>query len=563
MDRRWVVPLLGCLVVLAGCSAAPITGADGSGGEIAFRNATEAAGFDYTSQDSGIGNGNDGVFTADVNGDGWTDVLATGGERPALFVNDEGSFERRDSFPRVNGTVQSALFFDYDNDADSDLLLLVENATPVFLENADGEFERRDVGFEQRLSFPVGASAADYDGDGCLDLFVVQSGDWAENTPRGYTQVGSFEGDNGNPNVLYDGDCSGFERAEDAGIDGDHWSLATSFVDLTGDGQPDIHVANDYNNDTLYVNQGDGTFQRRTLGPATDRNGMSSEVGFVTDDDRADLFVTNIYVPMNTARQELSEEEFAIVSDFVYYRLGKRAKGNSLLVSQPNGSLDDQATAFGVQEGGWGWAATFADFDNDGDQDLFHTTQTFVRIHDDDPVWTLPMLFERDGEGFERRDAGDAGFAETDGRGTAALDYDRDGDLDLVVAQYDGGFRLYENVGGDPAAGGDRDGAGTNALQLRLESSEDGPALGARVTVTVDGETTRRVVNARSDFRSQDTRTVHLGLGDATVVDEVRITWADGSDRVLTDVPANRTVTVTRDGSVTASAFAGSGNASG
>jgi hypothetical protein len=556
--RRVAAVALASLLVFAGCStlSQPL-GSDAATEGIRFENATESAGIDYHATGTGSGNGNSGVYATDIDNDGWTDLLIIGGESPALFVNRGGEFERRAAFPNVTADVKSAAVVDYDGDGWDDIVFFRVEDEPVVLHNEGGEFARTDIGLGN-LTYPLGATAGDYDGDGDSDLFVYQSGRWAEHKPAGYSNVSEQVGDdNGNPNVLYENTGEGFERVTDTGIDGRHWSLAASFVDLTGDGNPDIHVANDYNNDTLYVNQGDGSFERRTLGPATDRNGMSSEVGFVTDDDRADLFVTNIYVPMNTAREALSEEEFAIVSDFVYYRLGKRAKGNSLLVSRANGTLDDQAAALGVQEGGWGWAASFADFDNDGDQDLFHTTQTFVRIHDDDPVWPLPMVFERDGEGFERRDAADVGFAETDGRGTAVLDYDRDGDLDLVVAQYDGGFRLYENVGGDPVAEGDRDGAGTNALQLRLKSSEDGPALGARVTVTVDGETTHRVVNARSDFRSQDTRMVHLGLGDATAVEEVRITWADGSERVLTDVPANRTVTVTRGGPVTVAGFTG------
>jgi len=562
MDRRHVVPLLVLLVVLSGCATTITPGGNQQGGEIAFRDVTNESGFDYVSQNSGIGNGNDGVFTADINGDGWTDVLTTGGERPALFVNREGNFERRDSFPRVNGTVQSALFFDYDDDGDQDLLLLVQNAVPVFLGNDDGSFEQHDVGIDQQLTFPVGATAADYDGDGCLDLFVIQSGDWSTDRPEGYTKVGQIEDDNGNRNLLFDGNCGDFERDDDAGIAGEHWSLATSFVDLTGNGHPDIHVANDYYNDTLYVNQGNGSFERRVLGPATDRNGMSSEVGFVTDDDRPDLFVTNIYIPMDSVREQLSDEEVQIVSDFVNYRLGKRAKGNSLLVSQGNGNFDDRATSFGVQHGGWGWGAAFGDFDNDGDQDLFHTTQTFVQIHSDSPVWTYPMVYERDDGTFDRRDASEVGFNETDGRGTAVFDYDRDGDLDLLVAQYNGEFKLYENVGGDPTGDADQSKAGVNSLQIRLQSSDDGPVLGTRLIVDADEETIHRVVNARSDFRSQDTRVTHIGLGDSSTVKEVRIVWPDGSERVLTDVPANHTVTVVRGGKVTSTPFPETGNSS-
>lgn len=87
----------------------------------------------------------------------------------------------------------------------------------------------------------------------------------------------------GNPNLLFDGDCNSFEQVENAGIEGTRWSLATSFVDLTGDGYLDIHVGNDFNTDVLYVNQHDGTFRRVEI-PATDRHAMASEVADVTGD---------------------------------------------------------------------------------------------------------------------------------------------------------------------------------------------------------------------------------------------------------------------------------------
>jgi hypothetical protein len=536
MNRTRVIVALALLVAVAVAGYALASGSDSTDdAELAFANASAETGLQYASKDSGAGGGNASVYAADYDNDNWTDVLAIGGSRPVLFTNQGGEFRRSGQLPDLDVEVHSALFFDYDNDGWQDLLLLPDDGEAVFLHNDHGEFRVREVGLEVPLDYPTGATAADYDRDGCSDVFIYQSGDWVDQTPIGYNTPLDVTEDNGNPNILLNGDCSGFERAADANVSGQRWSLAASFVDLDGNGWPDIHVANDYNNDTLYLNR-NGSFRQVTMGGGTDRNGMSSEVEDVNGDARSDLFVTNIYLPLNESK--LSDEEYRQLKNFKEDRLGKRARGNNLLVNQGNGSFSYEAGEYGLQEGGWGWAAVLTDFDNDGRRDAFHTTETFYTLDEDDPHLTYPMLWQRTDGGFESRDASDAGFEETDGRGVAELDFDRDGDQDLVVAHFDGRFVLYENRVSD----------GGNWLNVRVPATEDRTALGAEVYVTVDGRTQFAVRNAKVDFLSQDTRALHFGVGDRETVDRVRVVWPDGSEATYTDVAANRTVVARRGG---------------
>ena len=506
--------------------------------ELDFTSVADDAGFDYAAEDSaGMGNGNDGVYVADVDNDLRSDVLAVGGPEPVLFENAGGEFERSGSLPSIDGTVQGALFVDYDNDGWEDLLLLRRGDAPVFLENDGGSFRAVDAGLDEELAVPVTASAADYTGNGCPDIFVAQYGDWDETTPTGWQRSFAFDGseDNGNPNRLYRGDCDGFERADDAGIEGEHWSLATSFVDLNGDGAPDVHVANDYYNDTVYWNDGDGTFTRETLGAATDRNGMSSEVADVTGDGRLDVLVTNIYFPRDLS--ELDEEQRRVFSDFLNNRLGKRAAGNNLLVGTADG-FETQGEARGLAEGGWGWAAVLADLDSDGDLDAFHGTQNVITFNESERTWPTPMLWVHEGGTFHRQDASATGFAATNDRGVAGADFDRDGAVDLATATYDGEYRLYRN---DAEQG--------TSLQVALGPGDsNATALGARVTATVDGETLTRVNDDEADYQSQDSRVRHFGLGDADAVDELRVEWPDGSVTVVEDVAAGARILVTPDG---------------
>jgi len=550
--RPLLAAVVAALVVLSGCAGVGGNLAGDSGSEskpLTFENATAEAGLDYQGSSSGVGAGNNAVYVLDHDSDGWEDLFLLGGDEPALFVNEGGEFERSESFPSLEGQFKSAAVVDYDGDGFDDLLVFREYGEPVALHNDAGTFERDDVGLGN-LTYPLGAAAADYDGDGDTDLFVYQSGDWHEAKPKGhFYQSGHVPDDNGNPNVLYEntgtpetsraageaGDTGvEFERVDAEGIENTRWSLAASFVDLTGDGRPDIHVANDYNNDTIYVNEGDGEFSQRLLGGATARNGMASEVADVNGDGRLDIYVTNIYLPVS--KETMGEERYERLErlmSFVIY--SGRTKGNTLLINQGDGAFVDRADEYGVRHGGWGWAASFVDLDNDGARDLLHATQTVVRIDKDDPEWTLPQVWQRDGDTFDRVNESVHGMSEHDSRGMATLDYDNDGDRDVVFATYGGPTVLYENT----VEGG-------NAVQFEVVDDAGATALGATATVTADGEETVVRQTDQSDFFSQESRTLHVGLGSAETA-TLDVTWPDGTAASF-EVDADTRYRVTPDG---------------
>lgn len=530
MIRRVEVILLVWLIVTAGC-VAQLNPQDGDSPEITFAERTEESGFKYHDVTSGVGNGNAALYVADINNDGWDDVLALGGERPQLFMNRNGSFDPTNVLPSLNRSFKSAVFVDYDGDGWEDLLLFPVDASAVMLHNRGGQFEHDDHGMIN-TTYPLGAAPADYDGDGDLDLFVYQSGDWGTGKPEGYFSLNStVTDDNGNPNLLYENTDSGFERVEDAGMDGDRWSLAASFVDLTGDGRPDIHVSNDYNTDIVYVNMGNGSFSQQKIGGNTTRNGMSSEIADVTGNGQLDVFVSNIYFPVN--RQTMSEERYQRVKDFLTFVIhSNRTKGNTLLTNTGDGEFIDRASKWGVRDGGWGWAATFTDFNNDGDRDLLHSTQNVVTIYPDDPVYTYPMLWERNKQGFEQLDASDRGFMEDNGRGMVTLDYDHDGDQDVIMATYGGKYRVYENTVNR-----------STSLQVRVLTRSGSTAYGATVTFNTGSRKIIRRQRPQTDYLSQESRFIHLGLPDTTTVD-LTVTWPDDTEQTFRNVPTERRVVV-------------------
>ena len=542
MRRGLRVGVACLLVVLAGCAAAAVFATGDNSTEpprIQFEDATADAGLTYEASGGGVGNGNSGVYVADVDRDSWPDILAVGGAAPALFENQNGTFSRRDSFPSVEGAVKSASFVDVEGDGWPDLILFARDGTVHAFDNNRGTFEPTEYGLGT-LTYPLGAAAADYDGDGDTDLFVYQSGSWREQKPAGYfSPNASIDADNGNPNYLYENVGGAYERVRTDSIEGARWSLAASFVDLTGDGRPDIHVANDYNNDTIYVNRGGEEFEQRSLGGSTARNGMASEVADVTGDGRPDVFVSNIWFPDLEANME--PERYERLKRLLNYVIhSSRTNGNTLLVNRGGGEFIDRADGLGVRRGGWGWAASMTDFDNDGDRDLVHTTQRVIRVDRKDPVYTYPMVFQsnrsaasEDGA-YERVRKETNGMRETDGRGLATLDYDRDGAQELVIATYDSEFVVYDN-----AAAGER-----HSLQFRVVDEEGSTALGATVTVTGDRTQTIRHTS-NTDFLSQDSRVEHVGVGNSETI-SLRVVWPDGTERRFEDIGADQRLRITK-----------------
>ena len=225
-----------------------------------------------------------------------------------------------------------------------------------------------------------------------------------------------------------------------------------------------------------------------------------------------------------------------------------------------DGTFTDVAKETGTCETGWGWAAKFADLDNDGWQDLFVVNglrsagkESYVPLIL--PVITTPglditdinswpdignrtwsgyqkkKLFRNLGNGAFKNIAREAGVEnDLDGRGIAVVDLDNDGRLDLVQTSADQPLLLYHNVT-------EKSG---NWIELKLigtKSNRD--AIGARVRVQAGGLTQIREVDGGNGFAGQSTRRVHFGLGKSANIDSLQIRWPSGTTESV-QVPMNR-----------------------
>jgi len=464
-----------------------------------------------------------GVAVGDYDGDGWMDlfVVAGDGGTDALYRNradHTGAFEEVGERAGVafRGTVGCGpKFADLDGDGWLDLFVGgVDGTRPRILRNqGDGTF--RDVTAGSGVATPrdtFSTAIGDYDRDGDLDLYLVH---WGSDTQ---------------PDVLWRNDGGGTFTNVDAqaGIDWrlfGSWqsNLSANFAEIDGDGWPDLLVASDFQTSRVLVNEGGAALRNLTdVKVITDENGMGSAVGDYDNDGDLDWFVTSVWDPVK------GDSNWG-------------ETGNRLYRNRGDGTFEDATDEAGVREGYWGWAACFADFNNDGWLDIFHVNgfsenrgQRFKGKFDlwrDDPA----RLFVADGDGTFTERAAEVGLDDRgQGRGASCFDYDRDGDVDVFIANNQQPPKLYRNDGGNRRG---------RFLQLRLRGrSPNTEGAGGRVYVKTGPLTQMRELRVSDNYLSQDPVWAHFGVGDVFSADEVRVVWPSGEEAVSRRVAANQSV---------------------
>ncbi|MFQ5705576.1 MAG: CRTAC1 family protein, partial [Gemmatimonadales bacterium] len=203
----------------------------------------------------------------------------------------------------------------------------------------------------------------------------------------------------------------------------------------------------------------------------------------------------------------------------------------------------DVSIEAGVREGYWGWASCFADFDNDGNLDLFHVNG--MQASDNaifSEYWADPSrLFISNGDGTFTERSSEVGLGDNgQGRGVVCFDADRDGDIDIFVANNRQPPAFYVNEGA----------TGNNYLEIvLLGASPNTQGIGARIVVTAGGKTQTREIRAGGNYVSQDPAEAHFGLGREEIASEVLVKWPDGQVTALQAVAANQVVVIRHPGS--------------
>ncbi|TNE63924.1 MAG: CRTAC1 family protein [Bacteroidetes bacterium] len=436
----------------------------------------------------------------------------------------------------------AASWGDYDNDGRPDLFVSAFGRNHLFHNNGNGTFTdvSDQTGIAAFEGFWAGATWGDFNRDGYLDLYVCGYVQFTyQNSAKKSLQYDVEVPASINPssfpperNLLFKNNGNGTftEMAGAAGVaDEKGRSLSATWADLDADGWPDIYVANDVSDNVLYKNLGNGTFKEISHNAlvADYRGAMGIAVGDWDGDADYDMFITHwiaqenalyssLFTQLTSADNPLQELRFMDLAD--RYGLGQIA-------------LDYI-----------GWGTSFFDYNNDGRPDLFVANGSTFQ-EKDDPRLLIPMqnllFWNRDNlDGFyEVSTVSGAVFGEKHvGRGVAFGDYDNDGDVDLFVVNNNGAAQLLRNDGGNQ----------NNWLELRLEGTgSNRSGIGTGIRVVAGGITQIQQAGAQGPYCSQNSPALHLGLGSASQVDTLDVTWPSGKKQRFTGLPANRILRIT------------------
>jgi len=520
-----------------------------------------------------------GLSLADVDGDGDLDLFAPRRWDPASLYQNDGTGRFREITAEAGlaglDEARAGYFFDADNDGDSDALVLTSRRMHFF-ENRDGRFtdvSERSGFHYMRTDGLSGAGVADYDGDGRLDFYVVNYGD-----PRQGPELAYFDAANGYFNKLFrnEGGLVFADETGPAGLDVDNtrWSFSALWADVDDDGAPDLYVVNDYGPNQLFRNRGDGTFEDVTAaaGVTDAGTGMGVSWGDVDNDGRMDLYVSNM---RSYAGERLAHAQEFPGDEAAREQVRHFAKGNTMLRNVGGGHFEE-VEASGAVDAKWAWGSAFTDYDNDGDLDLYVTNGFFsnLSVAETDPdFWRhvlVPIsmgdarmkegifhLYDRltielsSYAGYERNrlfhnlggghliDAAAVTGTDLvqDGRGVAAGDLDGDGDQDLVVSNVNTPLMIVLR--------NDVPNAGHYLAVETIGTRSNRQGIGARITLHCGERAQVRAVHLGGGYGTQSDLVAWFGLGACATVDVLEVRWPSGARQVLTDLPANRRITVT------------------
>lgn len=472
-------------------------------------------------------------------------ISSTGAKGGQLFRND---LEIRPDGTRVvaftNVTEASAIkateygmgtaVGDYDNDGCVDLYVTALGRNHLYRNRCDGTFADVPAAGVNDSGWSVSAAFLDFDRDGWLDLFVGHYLNWdpSMNTPcfgpsgkRVYCAPAVYVAQQ---SQLFhnnrDGTFTNVTTAAGMAVQFGP-ALGVTTADFNGDEWIDLYVANDGQENQLWINQRDGTFKDLALiagaawsDPGKAKAGMGVDAGDVDDDGDEDVFVTNL-----------------------------SGEGHDLYVNDATGNFEPRSAAAGLKHASLpftGFGTAWLDIDNDGWLDLLTVNGTVQRIdalvreNDPTPLRQRKQLFRNLGNGrfedltsrsgavFERADVG---------RGAAFGDIDNDGDTDVVVGNNNGPAQLLLNATGSR----------NHWIGLRLAgdngSGRARDMIGARVAIVRKGLPTRlRRARADGSFASANDPRVLVGLGPSTESPRVRVTWPDGRVEEWSDLPIDR-----------------------
>ncbi len=524
-----------------------------------------------------------GVATGDFNNDGLTDLYFTANQNQDKLYLNKGDLEFEDittvaGIDNAEGWTTGVTHVDINNDGLLDIyvckvgkykhitgknLLYVNqgvdaNGTPSFNEEA-AKYNLDFSGFSTHAAF------FDYDIDGDLDMYLLNH---SVNPNRSYgrgvkrKQVDSLSGD-----ILFRNDNGNFvDVSSEVGIFQGTigYGLGLAISDINNDGYPDIYVGNDFfENDYLYINQKDGTFaeiissDEKRLGH-TSHFSMGNAVADINNDGYADVISLDM-LPENLETYKTSGLEYPFPSYQQYLKNGfaPQYMQNTLHLNLGGENFSEIASLSGISATEWSWGALLADFDNDGNKDLFVSNgikgatndMDFINFIANDKIQRqiedgmtqeemafINELPEKKVPNYFFKNNGDLSFTNvTDSwstsensfsNGCVYVDLDNDGDLDVVVNNVDEQAFIMENTSNRKSA--------NNSFQITLKGNPTNTfGIGAKLKAYSSNGTITQEHFPSKGYLSAVSNKIHFGMGKDSILDSLKVIWPNGKYQTL------------------------------
>lgn len=529
-----------------------------------------------------------GVSVGDINNDGLEDIfLISNLESNKLYLNKGGlKFEDITKRAGVGGQHEwstGSNMVDINGDGFLDIYVCnlgnFEGKTgknELFLNNTDGTFT--EVASIYGLDFSTFSTQScffDYDNDGDLDMYLLNH---AIHTIEAYVhrntvkdKIDSRSGDRLLRNNLEKGEKIFTDVTFDAGIQSSPigFGLGVAASDINNDGLIDLYISNDFHeNDYLYINKGDGTFNdmhSKWIGH-TSKYSMGNDIN---NDGLPDIMTLDMLPDKPEVLQKsMAEDDYTLRETILEKGYAPQLSRNTLQLNRKE-HFSDVAPLMGVEATDWSWSPLFADFDNDGFKDLYITNGIYRRPNDLDYlnytsnsamqsilglknaplsqklIVLMPQLKisnkayrNRKGQYFKDK-ADDWGLnVPSYSNGAAYADLDNDGDLDLIVNNINDKVFLFENKGNEIVAD-------NSYLKIQLIGNDfNSTGVGTKLVIKNDNKSYYQENLPVRGFMSSTSHVLHFGLGQLRQIDSLWVIWPGGANQLLTNIETNQTLQI-------------------
>lgn len=523
-----------------------------------------------------------GVAIGDVNNDGKPDIYLTRFMAPNKLFYNKGNlrFEEAPISAGVNDSIGAsfgACMVDIDGDKDLDIYVSKYGfeANKLFINNGDGTFtdKAKEYGLDVTAN-SIHSTFFDYDNDGDLDMYLIING---------IEKIGFVH--KGEKSLLFrnNGNSTFTDVTDVSGVINIGFGLSCIATDVNNDGWLDLFTANDFEEpDHLFLNNKNGTFTdvRKKAFRHTSHFSMGSDAADFNNDGFSDIITVDMLPENHYRRNTQFETMSAYSATFDSTQIIK----NCLHLNLGDTTFSDISYLSGIAATEWSWSVLFADFDNDGKKDICATNGLTWDVMDRDLTryGITPEKMLKSGVGKEMLEASQKkydinmnrnlstdysellrniprtqvnnylfrnkgglqfeqvseqwGFTEPfNSCGAAYADLDADGDLDLIINNIDSVATIYKNNSSDNNS--------SNYLQCKfIGKGANTEGIGAKVTVVINGEK-QIAENLRSrGFVSSVDAGVHFGIGESKIIDEVIVQWQSGAIEKIKNVSANQTL---------------------